>query len=135
MKWGEYASEVQLILRRSTPENNKTNALPSRAHTSRTNGLPVSLSEQGTGNNNTQDDNKNMSGSQSSEFDEVQGGLERNRDTRKSLTFSGFHGGITEGGTEVSPILMRNNVYIYLNLNCKHTKQKCYFRFKWKMWL
>ncbi|XP_020280431.1 ras association domain-containing protein 8 isoform X2 [Pseudomyrmex gracilis] len=101
MKWGEYASEVQLILRRSTPENNKTNALPSRAHTSRTNGLPVSLSEQGTGNNNTQDDNKNMSGSQSSEFDEVQGGLERNRDTRKSLTFSGFHGGITEGGTEI----------------------------------
>lgn len=112
MKWGEYASEVQLILRRSTSENNKSNALPSRvAHTSRTNGLPVSLSEQGTGgNNNAQDDNKNMSGSQSSEFDEVQGGLERNRDTRKSLTFSGFHGSITEGGTEVSSILMRNNV-------------------------
>lgn len=103
MKWGEYSSEVQLILRRSTPENNKTNALPSRlAYASRANGLPISLPEHGTGTAGMQDDSKNVSTMQSLDFDDTQGGLERNRDTRKSLTFSGFHGGITEGSTEVS---------------------------------
>ncbi|KAL6422538.1 hypothetical protein ACFW04_010649 [Cataglyphis niger] len=101
MKWGEYSSEVQLILRRSTSENNKTNALPSRlTYASRTNGLPISLSEHGTGTTTVQDDTKNISTTQSSDFDDMQGGLERNRDTRKSLTFSGFHGDITEGNTE-----------------------------------
>jgi len=102
MKWGEYSSEVQLILRRSTSENNKTNALPSRTYASRINGLPISLPEHGTSTAGTQDDNKNVSTTQSSDFDDTPGGLERNRDTRKSLTFSGFHGGITEGSTEVS---------------------------------
>jgi len=102
MKWGEYSSEVQLILRRSTSENNKTNALSSRlTYASRANGLPISLPEHGTSTAGIQDDNKNVS-TQSSDFDDTQGGLERNRDTRKSLTFSGFHGGITEGSTEVS---------------------------------
>jgi len=103
MKWGEYSSEVQLILRRSTSENNKTNALPSRlTYASRANGLPISLPEHGTNTAGMQDDSKNVSTTQSSDFDDTQGGLERNRDTRKSLTFSGFHGGITEGSTEVS---------------------------------
>lgn len=103
MKWGEYSSEVQLILRRSTPENNKTNALPSRlTYASRPNGLPISLPEHGTGTAGVQDDSKNVSTMQSSDFDDMPGGLERNRDTRKSLTFGGFHGGITEGSTEVS---------------------------------
>lgn len=107
MKWGEYSSEVQLILRRSTSENNKTSALPSRlTYASRTNGLPISLSEHGTGTTTVQDDTKNISTTQSSDFDDMQGGLERNRDTRKSLTFSGFHGDITEGNTEV-------NIYLY----------------------
>lgn len=105
MKWGEYSSEVQLILRRSTAEN-KTNALPSRlTYTSRANGLPISLPEHGTGTPGIQDESKNVSTTQSSDFDDTQGGLERNRDTRKSLTFSGFHGGITEGSTEVSLFL------------------------------
>lgn len=101
MKWGEYSSEVQLILRRSTPENNKTNALP-RTYAARINGLPISLPEHGTSTAGTQDDSKNVPTTQSSDFDDAPGGLERNRDTRKSLTFSGFHGGITEGSTEVS---------------------------------
>lgn len=107
MKWGEYSSEVQLILRRSTSENNKTSALPSRlTYASRANGLPISLPEHGTGTTTVQDDTKNILTTQSSDFDDIQGGLERNRDTRKSLTFSGFHGDITEGNTEVN---------IYLN--------------------
>lgn len=103
MKWGEYSSEVQLILRRSsTLENNKTSALPSRlTHTPRVNGLPVSI-EHSTGTTTLQDDIKNISYTQSSDFDDIPGGLERNRDTRKSLTFSGLHGGITEGSTEAS---------------------------------
>lgn len=101
MKWGEYSSEVQLILRRSTPENNKTSALPSR-YAPRANGLPVSLPEHGTSATSVPDDAKSISSPQSSDFDDTQGGFERNRDTRKSLTFSGFHGGITESGTEVS---------------------------------
>lgn len=101
MKWGEYSSEVQLILKKS--ENNKSSALPPRlTYVPRANGLPVSLSEHGTSSTGTQDDTKNISISQSSDFDDMQGGLERNRDTRKSLTFSGFHGGITEGSSEVS---------------------------------
>ena len=56
----------------------------------------------GTGTASIQDESKNVSTMQSSDFDDTQGGLERNRDTRKSLTFSGFHGSITEGSTEVS---------------------------------
>ncbi|XP_072748982.1 uncharacterized protein Rassf8 isoform X1 [Anoplolepis gracilipes] len=110
MKWGEYSSEVQLVLKRSTSENNKTSALPSRlTYASRANGLPISLPEHGTGNTSVQDDTKNISTPQSSDFDDVQGGLERNRDTRKSLTFSGFHGDITEGSTEIQ---MENNVAV-----------------------
>ncbi|XP_070156991.1 ras association domain-containing protein 8 isoform X2 [Polyergus mexicanus] len=110
MKWGEYSSEVQLILRRSTSENNKTSALPSRlTYASRANGLPISLPEHGTGTTTMQDDTKNILTTQSSDFDDMQGGLERNRDTRKSLTFSGFHGDITEGNTEIQ---MENNVAV-----------------------
>lgn len=103
MKWGEYSSEVQLILRRSTSENNnKTTALNTRlTYGSRTNGLPVSLSEHVTGTD-VQDGTKSVPATQNLSFDDVQGGLERNRDTRKSLTFGGFHGGITEGSTEVN---------------------------------
>ncbi|KAL6262418.1 hypothetical protein P5V15_007505 [Pogonomyrmex californicus] len=110
MKWGEYSSEVQLILRRSTSENNKTSALPSRlTYASRPNGLPISLPEHGTGSTGTQDDNKTVSTTQSSDFDDTQGGLERNRDTRKSLTFSGFHGNVAENSTEIQ---MENNVAV-----------------------
>lgn len=100
MKWGEYSSEVQLILRRSTSEN-KTSALSSRlTHTPRVNGLPVSIKH--STDATLQDDIKNISYTQNSDFDDMLSGLDRNRDTRKSLTFSGLHGGITEGSTEVS---------------------------------
>jgi Ras association domain-containing protein 7/8 len=102
MKWGEYSSEVQLILRRSTSENNnKTTALSNTrlTYASRTNGLPGS--EHGTGTD-VQDGIKNIPATQNMDFDDTQGGLERNKDTRKSLTFSGFHGTITEGSTEVN---------------------------------
>ncbi|KAH0946770.1 hypothetical protein HN011_011742 [Eciton burchellii] len=101
MKWGEYSSEVQLILRRSTSENNnKTTALSNTrlTYASRTNGLPGS--EHGTGTD-VQDGIKNIPATQNMDFDDTQGGLERNKDTRKSLTFSGFHGTITEGSTEI----------------------------------
>ncbi|XP_012225428.1 ras association domain-containing protein 8 [Linepithema humile] len=115
MKWGEYSSEVQLILRRS--ENNKTCALPSRlTHTSRVNALPVSI-EHSTGTTTLQDDIKNISYTQSSDFDDMPGGLERNRDTRKSLTFSGLHGGITEGSTEIQ---MENVAVVQPTLHLKN---------------
>ncbi|XP_011142306.1 ras association domain-containing protein 8 [Harpegnathos saltator] len=114
MKWGEYSSEVQLILRKS---ENKSNALPSRlTYVPRANGLPVSLSEHGTSSTGIQNDTKNMPISQSSDFDDTQGGLERNRDTRKSLTFSGFHGAITEGNSEIQ---MENVAVVQPTLHLK----------------
>ncbi|KAG7210400.1 hypothetical protein KM043_011932 [Ampulex compressa] len=101
MKWGEYSSEVQLILRRSTPEGNKPqSSLGSRLpHASRANGVATSLPEHNT--NNTQDDTKTTSTVSSFDFDELQGCLDRNRDTRKSLTFAGLHGSVTENNTDI----------------------------------
>ena len=97
MKWGEYASEVQLILRKSTPEGNKNTASanPRSVHTNRTNGMQNPLSEHSV--------NSSFQGSPTigNDFDDVQSGLERNRDIRKSLTFSGLHGNMSEISSEV----------------------------------
>ncbi|XP_051161149.1 ras association domain-containing protein 8 [Leptopilina boulardi] len=100
MKWGEYASEVQLILKRSTPESNKTPG-PSGTrlvHGSRPSGLPSSLGDQSL---NPYEDAKCSPTNPIQEFDDVQDGLERNRDIRKSLTFSGLHGNTSENTSEV----------------------------------
>lgn len=102
MKWGEYSSEVQLILKRSTPENNKaSSSLGSRLnHGIRSNGL---MSSEHITSNSGQDDAKNTPTS-NSEFDDLQGCLDRNRDIRKSLTFGGLHGHVMENNTEVNNI-------------------------------
>ncbi|XP_076240418.1 ras association domain-containing protein 8 isoform X3 [Calliopsis andreniformis] len=102
MKWGEYSAEVQLILRRSTPENSKTlNSLGSRlTHGPRSNGIINSASEHITTTNSGQDDTRGITAASNSEFDDVQGCLDRNRDTRKSLTFGGLHGNIMESNAE-----------------------------------
>ncbi|XP_015585419.1 ras association domain-containing protein 8 [Cephus cinctus] len=99
MKWGEYSSEVQLILRRSTPEGNKIQS-GRMMHGIRTNGLPTSLAEHST-SSTAQDDLKGSPTIPMSEYDELQGGIERNRDIRKSLTFSGLHGTVTDNNSEV----------------------------------
>ncbi|XP_076240417.1 ras association domain-containing protein 8 isoform X2 [Calliopsis andreniformis] len=103
MKWGEYSAEVQLILRRSTPENSKTlNSLGSRlTHGPRSNGIINSASEHITTTNSGQDDTRGITAASNSEFDDVQGCLDRNRDTRKSLTFGGLHGNIMESNAEI----------------------------------
>lgn len=100
MKWGEYASEVQLILKRSTPETNKAPG-PSGArlvHGNRPSGLPSSLGDHSI---NSYEDAKCSPTNPVQEFDDVQDGLERNRDIRKSLTFSGLHGNTSENTSEV----------------------------------
>jgi Ras association domain-containing protein 7/8 len=104
MKWGEYASEVQLILRKSTPEGNKNTALanPRSVHTNRVNKIQNSLAEHSL--NNSLHENIKASPTIGTDSDDVQSGLERNRDIRKSLTFSGLHGNISEVSPEVNNI-------------------------------
>lgn len=101
MKWGEYASEVQLILRKSVPEGNKNAALanPRSVHTNRANGMQNPLAEHSLNNSFLE----NIKGSPTigGDFDDGQSGLERNRDIRKSLTFSGLHGNISDISPEV----------------------------------
>ncbi|XP_011499711.1 PREDICTED: ras association domain-containing protein 8 [Ceratosolen solmsi marchali] len=108
MKWGEYASEVQLILRKSTPEANKNTALanPRSVHTNRINKIQNSLPEHSL--NNSLHENIKGSPTIGADSDDVQSGLERNRDIRKSLTFSGLHGNISE----ISPEVQMENVAI-----------------------
>lgn len=103
MKWGEYSSEVQLILRRSTAESNKVQgSMGSRLlHGSRSNGVAGSVLEHNATANSGQDDTKATSTVSSSEFDDLQGCLDRNRDTRKSLTFGGLHGNVAENSPEI----------------------------------
>ncbi|XP_043257392.1 ras association domain-containing protein 8-like isoform X1 [Colletes gigas] len=103
VKWGEYSSEVQLILRRSSPENNKTpSSLGTRStHGSRSNGLVSSASEHATMLNSGQDDTKSATTVSNSEFDDLQGCLDRNRHIRQSLTFGGLHGNVMENNTEI----------------------------------
>ncbi len=102
MKWGEYASEVQLILQKSNPDGNKniTSPNPRFTQTNRINGMQNPLADHSL--NNTFLENIKGSPSIASEFDEIQGGLDRNRDIRKSLTFSGLHGNMSEISPEVN---------------------------------
>lgn len=102
MKWGEYASEVQLILRKSNPDRNKntTSPNPRFAPSNRVNGMQNPLAEHSL--NSSFLENVKGSPTIGSEFDDVQGGLERNRDIRKSLTFSGLHGNMSEISPEVN---------------------------------
>ncbi|XP_034949288.1 ras association domain-containing protein 8-like [Chelonus insularis] len=102
MKWGEYASDVQLILRRSNSDGNKPQQGPLNARSAygiRPNGVqgpaldPLinNRSQEGTHNNGN-------SAAESHESPEV---LKRNRDIRKSLTFSGLHGTTSDNNSEV----------------------------------
>ncbi|XP_066580938.1 ras association domain-containing protein 8 [Prorops nasuta] len=104
MKWGEYSSEVQLILRRSSSDNNKSaNVVSNRlSYGTKINGIPGLLSEHTTVNNSTQEhtESKNVSSAFNTYFDDMQLGFERNRTMRKSLTYSGFHGVISENNSE-----------------------------------
>ncbi|XP_043500394.1 ras association domain-containing protein 8 isoform X1 [Polistes fuscatus] len=102
LKWGEYSSEVQLILRRSTDNNKNPGSSASRiTHGTRINGTSNMSSEVGA-MNNVQEDSKSTPTILNSDFDELQqGGLDRNRDTRKSLTFGGFQGNLTENNADV----------------------------------
>ena len=117
MKWGEYASEVQLILKRSTPETNKVPG-PSTTrlvHGSRPCGLPSSTADQLI-SKNLYEDAKHIPNISAHDFDDVQDGLERNRDIRKSLTFSGLHGSTSENASEVKSLLCLNYLYLFANL-------------------
>ncbi|XP_001600782.1 ras association domain-containing protein 8 isoform X1 [Nasonia vitripennis] len=106
MKWGEYASEVQLILRKSTPEGNKNTAAgnPRSVHTNHTNGMQNPLAEHSL--NNSLLENVKGSPTMGADFDDLSS--ERNRDIRKSLTFSGLHGNLSE----ISPEVQMENVAI-----------------------
>lgn len=117
VKWGEYSSEVQLILRRSTPENNKaSSSLGTRLnHGTRSNGIMSPTTEHITSNNG-QDDTKNTVIA-NSEFDDLQGCLDRNRDIRKSLTFGGLHGHVMENNTEIQ---MENVAIVQPTLHLKN---------------
>ncbi|XP_014211277.1 ras association domain-containing protein 8 [Copidosoma floridanum] len=108
MKWGEYASEVQLILRKSTPEGNKNTASanPRPVHTNRANGIQNPLAEHSL--NNSFYDSVKGSPTIGSDFDDIQSSLERNHDIRKSLTFSGLHGNMSD----ISPEIQMENVAI-----------------------
>lgn len=114
MKWGEYASEVQLILRKSNPDGNKnTSPNPRFTQTNRVNGMQNPLAEHSL--NNSFLENVKGSPTMVSEFDDGQGGLERNRDIRKSLTFSGLHGNMSEISPEVNELNFQSIFYQVLN--------------------
>lgn len=129
MKWGEYASEVQLILKKSNPEGNKS-AGPSNSrsiYSNRANGMQNPLAEHSL--NSSLSESMKGSPTIGSDFEDVHSGLERNRDIRKSLTFSGLHGNMSDLSPEVSfnsnniEILIHTNPIFFLFL----------YRFKWKM--
>lgn len=97
MKWGEYSSEVQLILRKSQPESNKVLAPTSSrfVHGNRLNSSSNSPVEH-LGNNNVYDEApKCTSTIPVLDMDDMQI-LDRNRDIRKSLTYGTLHGNIAE---------------------------------------
>ena len=131
MKWGEYSSEVQLILRRSTPEGNKVpSSLGSRLnHGPRSNGIVGSGLDHATTVSSGQDDTKSTTTAQSSEFDDLQGCLDRNRDTRKSLTFGGLHGNVMENNTDVNKF----QILLYSFKDQSYDISSSCFRFRWRM--
>lgn len=101
MKYGEYAPDVQLILRKSNSDVNKNQ--PNVLNRTRANGALNSAADQfvnnrshdsgSNSNNNNNNSNNGHSTSESNESPEV---LKRNRDIRKSLTFSGLHGTVSD---------------------------------------
>ncbi|XP_046420877.1 ras association domain-containing protein 8 [Neodiprion pinetum] len=110
LKWGEYSSEVQLILRRSSDGNKPQGTLGARCtQRSHLNGLPSSHPEgtyfkegklSGAAIQEWQDFTRNPTVSNSPEVDEPKG-LERNRDIRTSLTFGGLCSAVPENTSEV----------------------------------
>lgn len=111
LKWGEYSSEVQLILRRSSSEGNKAQGpLGSRGtQRSHINGLPSTQPDAsyfkegkhaGSATQEWQDFTRNPTVSTSPEIDEPKG-MERNRDIRTSLTFGGLCSTMPENTSEV----------------------------------
>ncbi|KAJ8688482.1 hypothetical protein QAD02_024277 [Eretmocerus hayati] len=108
MKWGEYASEVQLILQKSVSEGNR--AVPPtnsrQLHTNRINGVQNPLAEHALNSNS----HENFKGGPivSTDVEDAQGGLDRNRDIRKSLTYGGFHANTVD----MSPDVQMENVAI-----------------------
>lgn len=118
MKWGEYSSEVQLILRKSFPEGNKAQGSAGSRSTQRsnTNGLPSTQSEgtyykdgkyPGPAAQEWQDFTRNPMVSASPENDEPKG-MERNRDIRTSLTFGGLCSTVQENTSEVRFLCLVN---------------------------
>lgn len=123
MKWGEYASDVQLILRRSNSDGKQIQ--PTRTFgNSRNNGMPGSTFDSLT-NNRTHDNSQNGSNTTSESHDSPEV-LKRNRDIRKSLTFSGLHGTISDNSN--SELQMENIAVVQPTLQSKikdiHTRNK-----------
>lgn len=131
MKWGEYSSEVQLILRKS-PESNKLTAPSSSRslHGNRLNSASDSPTEN-IGNNNIYEENTKGSTIPVLDMDEVQA-LDRNRDTRKSLTFGGLHGNVPEHSEVIKnqsfnclitwnvTFIQKVNIFSDTNGKCRH---------------
>ncbi|XP_043279497.1 ras association domain-containing protein 8 [Venturia canescens] len=91
IKWGEYASEVQFILRRSSPHSNKTqnSSVVEGTQGNRFSGMSVHSIQASTAGH-LHDDAKSTTPVVN--VDAGQGIQERNCDIRKSLTFNGLHG-------------------------------------------
>ncbi|XP_012264910.1 ras association domain-containing protein 8 [Athalia rosae] len=111
LKWGEYSSEVQLILRRSSPEGNKTQGPLGGRSTQRSqvNGLPSpqpdsTHSKEGkhtsSASQEWQDSTRNPMISISPDIDDSRS-MERSHDIRTSLTFGGLSSNIPDSASEV----------------------------------
>ncbi|XP_074101845.1 ras association domain-containing protein 8 isoform X4 [Cotesia typhae] len=130
MKYGEYAPDVQLILRKSNSDVNKNQ--PNVLNKTRANGALNSAADQfvnnrshdsgsNSNNNNNNNSNNGHSTSESNESPEV---LKRNRDIRKSLTFSGLHGTVSDH----SEVQMENIAVVQPTLQTKIQSRKAAFK-------
>ncbi|XP_057326382.1 uncharacterized protein DDB_G0287625 isoform X2 [Microplitis mediator] len=151
MKWGEYAPDVQLILRRSNSESNKTqqSGLNRTAHNTRANGVLNSAVDQfvnnrshdssnnnninnnnsnsnnsKNNNNNSNNSNNNNNGHSTSESHESPEVLKRNRDIRKSLTFSGLHGTASDN----SEVQLENIAVVQPTMQTKVQSRKAAYK-------
>ncbi|XP_074101842.1 ras association domain-containing protein 8 isoform X1 [Cotesia typhae] len=131
MKYGEYAPDVQLILRKSNSDVNKNQ--PNVLNKTRANGALNSAADQfvnnrshdsgsNSNNNNNNNSNNGHSTSESNESPEV---LKRNRDIRKSLTFSGLHGTVSDHSEQVQ---MENIAVVQPTLQTKIQSRKAAFK-------
>lgn len=100
IKWGEYASEVQFILRRSSPPGNKTQNSPEveTTHGTRLSGMSANSTQSSTASH-MHDDTKSTVPIVN--VDVGQGIQERNSDVRKSLTFNGLHSNNADNNVKV----------------------------------